>query len=120
MPAVVAILLQGVLFGVAHVDPVRGAGNAGLAIILTGVGIAFGGAAYLLRRIGPTVVAHAIFNGIVMAIVLTGLGDDLRDQRDDLIGAAAAVEHGPETADTLLRAEAGGASPPVASTTSQR
>jgi membrane protease YdiL (CAAX protease family) len=94
MPAVAAILLQGLLFGVAHVDPVRGAGNLGLALILSGVGIAFGGAAYLLRRIGPTVVAHAIFNGVVMAIVLTGLGDDLRDQRDDLLGAPPAAVAG--------------------------
>jgi membrane protease YdiL (CAAX protease family) len=97
MPAIVAILLQGVLFGVAHVDPVRGVGNAGLAIILTGVGIAFGGAAYLLRRIGPTIVAHAIFNGVVMAIVLSGLGDELRDQRNDLLGSPVAVEHPLET-----------------------
>ncbi len=38
LPAVVAIGLQGVLFGVAHVDPVRGIGNIGLALILSGVG----------------------------------------------------------------------------------
>ena len=34
-------------------------------------GIVFGGAAYLLRRIGPTIFAHAIFNAVVMVIVLT-------------------------------------------------
>ena len=58
------------LFGLAHVDPVRGSGNVGLALILGAVGVALGGAAYLFRRIGPTIIAHGIFNGIVMTIVL--------------------------------------------------
>jgi membrane protease YdiL (CAAX protease family) len=75
--AVLAISLQGVLFGVAHVDPVRGAGNIGLAMVLSAVGIALGAAAYLTRRIGATVIAHAIFNGVVMIIVLTGVLDDV-------------------------------------------
>lgn len=75
MGPVLAIILQGVLFGVAHVDPVRGIGNVGLAIMLSGVGIAFGASAYFARRLGPTVIAHAIFNGIVLVIVLTGLVD---------------------------------------------
>lgn len=74
---VLAVGLQAVLFGVAHVDPVRGVGNVGLAIVLSGVGAAFGTAAYLFRRLGPTVIAHAIFNGVVMAIVLSGVLDDL-------------------------------------------
>ncbi|MFT4866278.1 MAG: membrane protease YdiL (CAAX protease family) [Ilumatobacter sp.] len=75
MAAVPTVILQGVLFGVAHIDPVRGAGNIGLAVILSGVGIAFGGAAYLLRRIGPTIVAHAIFNGAVLLLILSGVAD---------------------------------------------
>ena len=77
LPAVIAVGLQGILFGVAHVDPVRGTGNIGLAIILSGVGISLGSAAYLLRRIGPTVVAHAIFNGVVMILLLSGIRDRL-------------------------------------------
>jgi len=71
-----AVLLQGLLFGVAHVDPVRGAGNVGLVLVLSGVGIVLGGAAYLFRRIGPTVVAHALFNGVVLVVVLTGVASD--------------------------------------------
>jgi len=78
-PAVVAVVLQGVLFGCAHVDPVRGRGNVGLVLVLSGVGITFGAAAFLLRRIGPTIVAHAIFNGVVLLIVLTGVADRLED-----------------------------------------
>lgn len=90
MPVVAAVALQAVLFGAAHVDPVRGAGNLGLVIVLSGVGAAFGGAAYLLRRIGPTVVAHAIFNGVVLAIVLSGVADDIGDDR--LAADTVAVE----------------------------
>ena len=79
MPIVLAIVLQGVLFGAAHIDPVRGAGNLGLVSVLSGVGIAFGIAAHLLRRIGPTIVAHALFNGAVLIVVLTGVADRLQD-----------------------------------------
>jgi uncharacterized protein len=69
--AVAAVAGQGLLFGFAHVDPWRGRGNVGLVLVLAAVGVALGGAAYLLRRIGPTIIAHAIFNGVVMAVVLT-------------------------------------------------
>jgi len=79
LPVFPTIALQAVLFGVAHVDPVRGTGNIGLVLVLSGVGAAFGGAAYLLRRIGPTIVAHAIFNGVVLAIVLTNLVERLEN-----------------------------------------
>jgi membrane protease YdiL (CAAX protease family) len=79
LPVVPAICLQGALFGIAHVDPVRGRGNVGLVMVLSGVGIAFGVAAVLLGRIGPSIVAHAIFNGAVLLIVLTGVADRLQD-----------------------------------------
>lgn len=98
MPVVLAIGVQAVLFGLAHVDPVRGLGNIGLVLVLSGVGAAFGGAAYLLRRIGPTVIAHAIFNGVVLAIVLTGFADDLRDDAD-LGSAQRAVVDQPDVVD---------------------
>lgn len=74
MPVVAAVGLQGVLFGLAHVDPIRGTGNIGLVIILSGVGVVFGVSAYLLRRVVVVMIAHAIFNGVVMIIVLTGVG----------------------------------------------
>lgn len=70
MGAVWAVVLQGVLFGTAHVDPVRGLGNIGLVAALSAVGITFGGAAVLLRRVPPCMIAHAIFNLIVMIVVL--------------------------------------------------
>lgn len=83
MPAIVAIGVQGVLFGVAHVDPTRGIGNIGLAAILSSVGVSLGTGAYLLRRIGPTVVAHAIFNGVVMILLLTGVRDRILENNPD-------------------------------------
>ena len=75
--AVPAIAAQAVLFGLAHIDPVRGVGNIGLVAVLSGVGAALGGAAYLLRRIGPTIVAHAILNAVVLTLVLTGVTERL-------------------------------------------
>jgi len=70
MAAALAVAVQAVVFGLAHIDPIRGRGNIGLTLMLTAVGVVFGGAAHLLRRIGPTVIAHAILNGVVMAVVL--------------------------------------------------
>lgn len=77
MPAVLAIVLQGVLFGAVHFDPVRGVGNTGLVAVLAGVGIVLGGAAYLFRRLGPVIIAHAILNGVALAIALSGVFDDV-------------------------------------------
>jgi uncharacterized protein len=73
MPAIAAVGLQGVLFGLAHVDPVRGWGNIGLALILSAVGVVLGISAYLLRRIAAPMIAHAILNAVVMVVVLTGV-----------------------------------------------
>jgi len=70
MHPVVAIGAQGLLFGAAHIDPARGAGNTGLVLILGAVGVVLGGAAYLTRRIAPTMIAHAILNAVVLTIVL--------------------------------------------------
>jgi hypothetical protein len=86
--AMATVILQAVFFGAAHFDPVRGTGNIGLVMVLSSVGAAFGLGAYLLRRIGPTIVAHAIFNGVVLIIVLTGAND--RDDFD-LGGAPVAA-----------------------------
>ena len=70
--AVVAVGVQGALFGLAHFDPVRGMGNIGLILVLSSVGCVLGGAAYLIRRLAPTMIAHAILNGLAMALALSG------------------------------------------------
>lgn len=77
LPIVVVVALQGLLFGAAHVDPVRGVGNIGLVLVLAGVGVAFGVAVVLLGRLGPSMVAHALFNGAVLLVVLSGVADRL-------------------------------------------
>lgn len=79
LPIVAVVAIQGLLFGIAHVDPVRGMGNIGLVMVLSAVGIAFGTGTALLGRIGPSIAAHAIFNAVVLLIVLTGVADRLRD-----------------------------------------
>jgi uncharacterized protein len=70
--AVVSVGVQGTLFGLAHFDPTRGSGNVGLILVLGSVGCVLGGAAYLFRRIAPTMIAHAILNAIAMTLALTG------------------------------------------------
>lgn len=65
-----AVAAQGVLFGLAHADPAFGAGNIGLVIVLSAVGVTFGVSAYRSNRLGPSVVAHAIFNSVVMIMLL--------------------------------------------------
>ena len=72
MGPVAAVAIQGVLFGFAHFDPVRGSGNIGLIMVLGAVGVVLGGAAYRFRRIGPTIIAHGIINAVAMTLALTG------------------------------------------------
>jgi membrane protease YdiL (CAAX protease family) len=66
-----AVILQGLAFGVYHVSPSFGAGNIGLAIVLSGVGVILGMAAYRWGRLGPGMIAHMIVNIMaVLAMVL--------------------------------------------------
>ena len=73
---VAAIAGQAVLFGVAHIDPVRGIGNIGLALVTAAVGASFGAAAYWFRRIGITIAAHAIANSLALTLALSGALDN--------------------------------------------
>jgi membrane protease YdiL (CAAX protease family) len=66
-----SVALQGVLFGAAHIDPIRGVGNVGLVMVLSAVGIVLGGAAYLFRRLGPTIISHALTNTIALIFILS-------------------------------------------------
>jgi membrane protease YdiL (CAAX protease family) len=86
------VVVQGLLFGVAHVDPVRGVGNIGLVLVLSGVGIAFGVAVALLGRIGPSIVAHAIFNAVVLVILLSGLADRLDEASPERVEEIGVVD----------------------------
>jgi uncharacterized protein len=72
-----AILIQAVLFGLVHLNPEAGVANVGLVVILTGVGTVLGVAAYRFGRLAPTIIAHAIFNAVVLALVTSGVLEDL-------------------------------------------
>jgi hypothetical protein len=71
----VAIAVQALIFGAVHADPTFGSGNIGLVLVLTMVGAAFGVGAHLTGRLGTSIVAHAIFNSVVLVLVLSGAAD---------------------------------------------
>lgn len=66
-----AIGIQGVFFGSAHFLPSYGWEGIGLVIVLSVAGVGFGLGCYLLRRLGPSIIAHAIFNGVAITVALT-------------------------------------------------
>lgn len=66
----VAIALQGILFGAAHLQPDFGRDSVGLVIALSVAGIGFGFGCYMLRRLGPVMIAHACFNGLAITVLL--------------------------------------------------
>ena len=65
-----AILIQGVLFGALHILPSLGWENIGLVAVLSTTGVVFGVGAWMTGRIGTTMIAHAIFNGSQIALLL--------------------------------------------------
>ncbi len=67
-PAAVAV--QGVVFGAYHASPNYGGGNVGLILILATVGVVFGATAQLTRRLGASMVAHALLNAAVFVVLL--------------------------------------------------
>lgn len=69
-PVWLALGLQGILFGAAHIDPARGAKNIGLVVVLSAVGVVLGGASYLFRRLTPSMIAHAMINSIALVVIL--------------------------------------------------
>jgi membrane protease YdiL (CAAX protease family) len=69
--ATVAITIQGVLFGAVHFDPDYGKEGIGLVIALSVAGIGLGTACYLMRRLGPVIIAHAVLNSVAMMVVIS-------------------------------------------------
>jgi membrane protease YdiL (CAAX protease family) len=61
-PLPVAIVVQGALFGMAHLGGAEGAGNVGLVLSLSAVGIVFGVCTHRFGRMGPNMAAHLCFN----------------------------------------------------------
>lgn len=71
VPAPLAIAVQGVAFGAAHFNPDFGVDAVGLVIVLSVSGVGLGLAAFLLRRIGPSIIAHAVMNGVAITYALS-------------------------------------------------
>jgi membrane protease YdiL (CAAX protease family) len=73
LPAATAVALQGLVFGAFHFEASRGAGNIGLVIVISGMGIVFGALAERTGRLGSGMIAHAIQNGLVFAVGIATL-----------------------------------------------
>ncbi len=67
-----AIAVHALVFAVFHVDPRLGLANIGLVVALLPSGIAFGVLTARSGRLGPAVLAHAMHNGLALAVVLVG------------------------------------------------
>jgi membrane protease YdiL (CAAX protease family) len=67
---VAAVAVQAAVFGAYHASPNYGTGNVGLVVILAAVGVVFGATAQLTRRLGPSMVAHALLNATVFLVLL--------------------------------------------------
>jgi membrane protease YdiL (CAAX protease family) len=66
-----AVLLQAVVFGLAHVNPLQGTHNVSVLAFAFTLGIVLGWAAIHFRSLGPGMVAHGIQNTLAMVVVLT-------------------------------------------------
>jgi membrane protease YdiL (CAAX protease family) len=72
MRAAPAVATQALLFGVVHVQPGQGLGSISVIAATGGIGAVFGLAATLSGRLGPGMVGHALFNGLVVIPLLLG------------------------------------------------
>lgn len=64
-----ASLLQAVAFGLVHFQPGAGLGNVSIVLVTGCLGAALGQGVRIWRRLGPAIVAHAMFNTV--AVILT-------------------------------------------------
>lgn len=70
----VAVAVQGVIFGVAHVQPRLGWGNVTLVVLLSTLGALLGLLARATGRLAPSIVAHSLFNLSQLALLWISLG----------------------------------------------
>jgi membrane protease YdiL (CAAX protease family) len=66
-----AVVAQALLFAAVHFQPLAGSHNAEVLLVIGVSGLVFGWAANHYKTLGPTMVAHALRNGLAMAFVLT-------------------------------------------------
>lgn len=74
LPIVPALTVQAVAFGMFHVDGHRGIGNVGLVVVLSTVGLVLGVIACRDQgRLGGSMIAHGLHNGLAFGIGLAAL-----------------------------------------------
>jgi membrane protease YdiL (CAAX protease family) len=62
-----AIVIQALLFGVAHFSPLLGLANVSVMTVITAAGVIFGITAWK-RRVGTSVAAHSFFNLVAVLV----------------------------------------------------
>jgi membrane protease YdiL (CAAX protease family) len=73
-PVGVALAVQALAFGLFHFDARRGMGNAGLLVVLSGVGLVLGVIAQRNGgRLGAPMVAHSLHNCLAFAVGVAAL-----------------------------------------------
>ena len=68
-----ALLIQGAIFGAAHLTPDQGWGNISLLATLAVVGIGLGVLTWATGRLWPATLAHALFNCTSLVLLATTL-----------------------------------------------
>jgi membrane protease YdiL (CAAX protease family) len=66
----VAVLVQGALFGLIHVDPAQGLGNVGIVLGVGAFGIVQGFSARFTGRLAPVMISHFLFNSAAVLPLL--------------------------------------------------
>jgi membrane protease YdiL (CAAX protease family) len=74
MSAPPAVTLQALLFGLVHVQAGQGLGTISVVAATAAIGAVLGVAATVSGRLGPGMIGHALFNGVVVTSVLLGPG----------------------------------------------
>ena len=70
MPVVVAAIVQGVLFGLAHTSPAQGTHNVSVVAAIAGMGLVLGLGRHYFRRLAPGMVGHGLHNLLVVLIIV--------------------------------------------------
>ena len=64
-----ALVAQAALFGLVHIDPFAGTHNVSVVVVVAAMGWVVGWAAQHYGRLGPSIVAHALHNGLALTLL---------------------------------------------------
>ncbi len=66
----IGIVVQALLFALAHLDPENGWGNVGTFVVITIVGLGLGSIRYMTKRLPPGMFTHAGYNALILTLAL--------------------------------------------------